>query len=25
VEEIALADGDRIRIGSTSIEFRLRG
>jgi hypothetical protein len=25
VEEIALADGDRIRIGNTSIEFRLRG
>jgi len=25
VEAIALADGDRIRIGATSIEFRLRG
>jgi pSer/pThr/pTyr-binding forkhead associated (FHA) protein len=25
VHEIALADGDRIRIGNTSIEFRLRG
>ena len=25
VEEIALADGDRIRIGNTGIEFRLRG
>ena len=25
VEEIALADGDRIRVGNTSIEFRLRG
>lgn len=25
VEGIALADGDRIRIGGTSIEFRLRG
>lgn len=25
VEEIALADGDRIRIGGTSIEFRLYG
>ena len=25
VEEIALADGDMIRIGATSIEFRLRG
>jgi pSer/pThr/pTyr-binding forkhead associated (FHA) protein len=25
VEEIALADGDRIRIGNTSVEFRLRG
>jgi hypothetical protein len=25
VEEVALADGDRIRIGNTTIEFRLRG
>jgi hypothetical protein len=25
VQEIALADGDRIRIGNTSIEFRLHG
>ncbi len=25
VEEIALADGDRIRVGNTSVEFRLRG
>jgi FHA domain-containing protein len=25
VEEIALADGDRIRIGNTNVEFRLRG
>ena len=25
VDEIALADGDRIRIGNTNVEFRLRG
>jgi pSer/pThr/pTyr-binding forkhead associated (FHA) protein len=25
VAEIALADGDRIRIGNTNVEFRLRG
>jgi pSer/pThr/pTyr-binding forkhead associated (FHA) protein len=25
VEEIALANGDRIRIGNTNMEFRLRG